>query len=421
MNTGMRISLFGGAQEVGRSAIMINDGTRVMLDYGLMLGNRIEYPVSMPNVDALVLSHAHLDHSGSVPALFNEMGIPVFGTKPTNELSMLLLNDTLKISRRSRGSLNFHKRQLASFNRSFIEMEYGESESIKGIGLTIYDAAHIPGSAITLLEREGAGANRRVVYTGDFKLSRQELHNGAYVPESDILIMESTYASVEHPDRKALERRLIDDIKATLDNGGNALVPVFAVGRAQEVLSMLHRNGLSGMTYMDGMAREATRIIMDNPGFISNSDILEAAVDRVRPAGGTSGRDEALSEPSIILTTAGMLNGGPVLYYIERLNMNSHIFLTGYQVEGTNGRLLMDHKPLHIEHREVNVGVGFSYYDLSAHAGASELHEYARRSSPSRVICVHGSRDSTLALAESLREEGFDASAPKVGDTIDIE
>ncbi len=416
----MKIKFFGGAQEVGRSAIMINDGINLMLDYGTMLGNTIRYPISIPKVNAVILSHAHIDHSGSVPALFNGADVPILGTKPTHEFSMLLLKDTLKIAQNNKIPANFNKRQMDQFDRSFVEIDYGNTKRIGDMEVTLYDAGHICGSAITSINRLNAKSDNRIVYTGDLKLSPQTLHKGSDIIKSDILIIESTYALREHTSRDKLITNFIDDIKSTLDNGGTALLPVFAVGRSQELLSILHKNGLSDRVYVDGMATKATDIVLKNKRFIYNQTILENAARQAIWINDESKRDEALEEPSIILTTAGMLNGGPVLNYIRRLNKDSHIFLTGYQVEGTNGRSLLEKGVVEIDNRIVKITTPVSYHDFSAHAGMGDLHEYVKKSNANTVICVHGDKDDILSFVDYLTNEGIKAYAPAVGDTIEI-
>ena len=416
----MQLKFLGGAQEVGRSAIMLKDERTLMLDFGIKIDHKTEYPLSIPRLDALVLSHAHLDHSGFTAALYNEMNIPTFGTLPTLSLSTLLLDDALNIAKREHTKAYFHKRQIRNLASKYINLDYHSTAHFGNFDIEFADAGHISGSAITLIERPKARSNRRVVYTGDFKLKEQILHRGAEIVGSDVLIMESTYASKGHPDRKKTVDRLISGINEVLDQGGNALLPVFAVGRAQEVLSILHENGLSGSTFVDGMARKATSIVVNHPKFIRNHSILADAIKETTWIDERADRKEALEGPSIIVTTAGMLNGGPVLDYITKLNKNSHIFLTGYQVEGTNGRNLMDHGYVVIDDTKRKISSGVSFYDLSAHADMEDLHEYARKSSPSTIMCVHGDRKSTTALAEDLKAEGFNATAPKLGESITI-
>lgn len=417
----MLLKFLGGAQEVGRSAIIVKDEGALMLDYGIKLNHKIEYPIAMPNVDALVLSHAHLDHSGFAPALYNEMIVPSFGTEPTLALSELLLKDSLNVAKKEHMAQRFHKRQIASFMHRYTSFNYHVPFSMGSYDIEFFDAGHICGSAITRIERRNARSNKRIVYTGDFKLQPQCLHKGAEVVEGDVLITESTYATREHPDRDKLIRELVGKIKETLDNKGTALLPVFAVGRSQEILTMLHNNDLTQYTFLDGMARSASAIALKYSNYLINSDKLSKALDESTIIKDRDERDEALASPSIILTTAGMLTGGPVLDYITRLRGNSHVFLTGYQVEGSNGRLLMDQGIVNVDGEPVRVGAPVSYYDLSAHAGKQELYEYVKRSGASTIVCVHGDGENASAMAENLKMDGYKAYAPKLDETIKLE
>lgn len=412
----MELKFYGGASEVGRSAILLKGQKSIMLDFGIKIGSKTEYPVSVPHVDAVVLSHAHLDHSGNVPAIYNDMLVPTFGTEPTLKLSELLLKDSMKLARMQHARQTYHKQHVRSFANHYVSMVYNKKVDFNGIGIEMYDAGHICGSAATLIEAE----RKRIVYTGDFKIAEQYLHKGAEIIKSDVLITESTYAKREHPNRKELISKFIESIKSTLDNNGTALVPVFAVGRSQEILTILHEHRLSSYIYLDGMAREATSIVLKHKDFIRNSDKLDKAVKESNTIYEHDDRVSALESPSIILTTAGMLNGGPVLSYITELNKNSMIMLTGYQVEGTNGRMLMDKGEVIIEGRKIKIGNEVQYYDFSAHAGRDDLYKYVKGSNPETVICVHGDNDNVSDFAESLKLEGFDAYAPKIGDTIKI-
>ncbi len=417
----MLLKFLGGAQEVGRSAIMLRDEGSLLLDYGIKLNHKIEYPVSMPNVDAFVLSHAHLDHSGAAPTLYNEMLIPSFGTEPTLKLSELLLNDALVVARKEHSNQRFHKRQIASFMHRYTSLGYHSGAKIGNFEIELYDAGHICGSAITLIERKAAKSNKRVVYTGDYKLSPQLMHRGAEIVESDVLITESTYSTREHPDRSILVKSFVDKIKETLDSNGNVLVPVFAVGRAQEVISILYKNGLADRTYIDGMAKTATSIVLKCREFVNNPNILEKAVEESIQVSDRHDRAEALSSPSIIVTTAGMLSGGPVLDYITKLGKNSRVMLTGYQVRGSNGHNLLENGSVTVDKKPVKIAAETLYYDMSAHAGKSDLYEYVKRSNPSIVVCVHGDNENAKAMAESLRLDGYEAHAPELGETIKID
>jgi len=417
----MLLTFLGGAREVGKSAVLLQDGKSLMLDHGVKLGIKQEYPLPASRVDGIVLSHAHLDHSGAVPEIYNNELVPTFGTAPTLKLSELLLDDSLEIARKEHLQPRFHKRQISSFMNRYINMDYHSRKELGNFGIEMHDAGHVSGSAITLIERMKAKENRRIVYTGDFKMVSQYLHKGAEVVKSDVLITESTYATREHPDRNKLIKDFVENVRETLDNGGTALVPVFAVGRSQEILSILYRHRLTPSTFVDGMARAATSIILKHPDFIRHDGVLSKAVEECMMIKDKRHRKDVLNEPSIILTTAGMLNGGPVLSYITKLNKNSKILITGYQVAGTNGRTLLDKGIVTIDERPVKITTPTVYYDLSAHAGKDDLYKYVKLSSPRVVICMHGDEQNTTDFAENLKLEGFEAYSPKIGEVIKLE
>jgi len=418
----MLFKFFGAGQEVGRSAIFMKDIKGVLFDYGIKLGSeKPEYPIGMPEMDAFVLSHAHIDHVGAAPTIYNAHYVPAYGTRPTLKLSNILLDDSLSVARKNHTQAKFSKRQIKAFNNKFQIKDYNKPFRIGDMELEFFDAGHIAGSAVTLINRKNAKNNKRVVYTGDFKLEGQSLHKGAEIIESDVLVMESTYAKRKHPDRKELIKKFIDSVKETLDSGGNALVPVFAVGRSQEILYLLHKHGLSGVTFIDGMARAATKAVLNYPEYIQNAKELEAALGEAEVISDAAHRKKALEAPSVILTTAGMLSGGPVLNYITKLNKYSKIMLTGYQVDGSNGRTLLDDKKVEIDGVVHRIETPAAYFDFSAHAGRDDLYEYVKKSNPSTVICVHGDAENSKDLAENLTMEGYKAYAPELGETIKLD
>ena len=416
----MEIKFLGGASEVGRSGILLKDRKNILMDYGLKVNDKLEYPMPAGRVDAFILSHAHLDHCGNAPALYHD-GIPAaFGTEPTLDTSQLLIDDSIKINRQNKTKGHYGKKEAQLFSRNYTSHKYHERFEYDGYTITFHDAGHIPGSSIVKLEN--TKTNRNIVYTGDFKLEHQTLHSGAEIVKADTLITESTYGAREHPDRESLAKMFISSIKEVVDNNGTALLPAFAVGRSQELLAMLHSNKLSGQTYMDGMSRKATDIALRHRDYIKNWNLLAEAVDNAVQIEDRQDRANALREGgNIIITTAGMLNGGPVLDYITKLNSRSMIFITGYQAEGTNGRKLLDEKPLDIDGRKRAIRTPFAFYDFSAHAGQEDLHEYVKRSEPEKVICVHGDEDASQSFKEWLSSEGFDAYTPKVGESINVD
>lgn len=404
---------------MGRSGILLKGNRNILLDYGVKVETKIEYPLQAGRIDAFVLSHAHLDHSGFSPALYHNNFPMAFGTEPTLRLAEMLIEDSMKVQKIKHQNPRFSKGELKSFINSYIPYDYKSRIEFGGYEISLHDAGHITGSSITRIE--DPISKHRIAYTGDFKLSPQLLHNGAEVVECDTLIIESTYAIKEHPDRENLIKLFVENIKKIIENNGTALIPVFAVGRSQEVLAILEKNKLTNYTYLDGMAKEATSIAMQYPRFIHNVDLLRNAVNRVTTLKKGKERDEALKGGNIIVTTAGMLTGGPALNYITRLNDRSMIFLTGFQAENTNGRRLLENKPLIIDNKKIFIKTPFSFYDLSAHAGQSDLYEYVQKADPKTVVCVHGDEDSAVGFKDWLEIEGYKAFAPKTGETVRID
>ena len=415
----LQIKFLGGAGEVGRSGILVHDMKTMLLDYGIKIDGHTEYPLPAGRIDACFVSHAHLDHSGYAPVVYQDGFPDAFATAPTMKLAELLIEDSIKIHKRKHEHERVHKAQLKTMLNKYMPCEYGKGYEFGEYTVSMHDAGHICGSAVTSIEKYRDG--KRLVYTGDFKIEKQLLEGGADIVKSDVLLLESTYAGKNHPDREKMAMQMVEEIKETVDNGGIALLPVFAVGRAQEMLALMNKNGLIERTFVDGMAKTATEIVESFPEFIRNEGLLRGAVEKVRKVRDSRNRLNALEGGNIILTTSGMLNGGPVLDYITRLNRHSRIFLTGYQVEDSNGSRLMQGLPLDIDGRKYRVKTPFKVYDFSAHAGKDELHKYVRESGPSTVICVHGSQENTSAFAEELKLEGFNAIAPRQGDVIDID
>lgn len=417
----LEIEFLGGASEVGRSSILLRGEKKILLDCGIKVdhGSRNAYPMPAGPVDAFILSHAHLDHSGFAPSLYLSRNPVSFGTQPTLNLSELLIEDSMKIERETHNSPKFFNRQLKAFRNNYIGMEYGKEADFTDLTISFSDAGHIPGSAVTSIQN--SRTDRRLVYTGDFRLEPQMLHGGAKIAKSDVLITESTYSTSDHPDRTDVISEFVEDVKAVVETRGTALLPCFAVGRAQELLAVLQSNGLMENTFIDGMAKAATSIILQDKGFISNAGLLQEAWDSVVMVDGPAQRKAALRGGSVVVTTAGMLNGGPIMNYITRANDRSKVFLTGYQADGTNGRKITEGRQIDVNGRKFKLRIPHAFYDFSAHAGRSEILRYVKESSPETVFCVHGDRENTNHLAEELRSEGYDAYSPMLGDRVRIE
>jgi putative mRNA 3-end processing factor len=442
----MDVRFLGGAREVGRSAVLVND--RLLLDYGLLTGNPAQFPVETPAPDAVVASHGHLDHVGTIPSLLSgDDRPPIHWTPPTYELALTLARDTLKLHGNSY-RCPFTENDVGRLTQVSTLHGYGEPFEAAGHQVTFYDAGHIPGSAHVLVDDSGVQStpgNRtqsddggtRLLYTGDFHTDDQRLVAGTTArPEADVVVCESTYSDVTHEERAAVEERFAESVETTLWEGGTVVVPAFAIGRTQEMLLICEAYDIP--CYVDGMGKGVTRMLRQSPGFVRDPEALRRATSHARfvtgrdgqsgsfaPAGhaGRSGasrgqRERIVDSGAVVVTTSGMLSGGPAMTYVPaiRSNPTNKIALTGYQVEGTPGRDLLDTGSAEIDGRVMPVAAGVEAYDFSAHADREGLLDFLDAYRDAEVLVNHGDRCG--AFAGALGADGFDASAPELGETV---
>ncbi|MCD6477851.1 MAG: MBL fold metallo-hydrolase [Candidatus Aenigmarchaeota archaeon] len=426
----MNLKFLGGAREVGRSGVLLDTGTeKILMDYGIKIVSQAEGPLQEPkiplkvnlNLDGLLLSHAHLDHSGFVPNLYHRgYRGPTYSTATTFDLSRILLKDSIKLANLRNQEKHFFSKDLKIMEENEYRVTYGQYFYIGRVGIGVYDAGHIPGSVTFHLDT----GKKTIVYSGDIKLKDTELLKGLEPirERTDVLMMESTYGEREHPDREKQERELVGDIKATLENNGVALLPSFAVGRAQEILLILEKFGLINKypVYLDGMSIDATKVILRYPELIRNPQALEKIFKTITKVHNNRQRDKIINEPSIVVTTSGMLNGGPIVHYLEKLYQNEKcsLILTGFQVPGSAGRTLLDTGKYITETDNFKVKCKIRFIDLSAHAGRNELFKYVRMIDPEKILVMHG--DECEKFAGELREMGYDAYAPSIGEVVEI-
>ena len=410
----MEVEFLGGAREVGRSAILV-DGT-LLLDYGLDPATPPQYPVGDVDPEAVVVSHGHLDHAGAVPALLTGDARPtVHWTPPTRALARRLAEDTLKLHGNTPQCpfADPHVRRLGEVSETH---GYGESFSAAGYEVTFYAAGHIPGSAHVLVD----DGETRLLYTGDFHTDDQRLVAGSRArPDADVVICESTYADVSHSDRQQLEQQFAESIQTTVWEGGTVVVPVFAIGRTQEILLVCESHGID--CYLDGMGTEITQLLRQYPDYVRDADALQRAKSNARFVDGRDGQRERIAEQNtVILTTAGMLGGGPAVTYVPAIRQRptNKIALTGYQVEGTPGRELVETGRAEFDGRVLPVSAQVEQYDFSAHADCEGLRSLLDSYRDTRVLVNHG--DDCAGFAERLRADGYDAVAPELGERRDL-
>jgi len=406
----------GGAREVGRSAVLV-DGD-LLVDFGVKTANPTLYPVSSPSPDAVVVSHGHLDHVGALPTLMDEFP-PVYGTPPTRELARTLGEDSLKL-----GTRRFQREDLMRLSQAWEDTGYGErfAPGTTDYEASFHDGGHIPGSASVLVE-EGDG-DESVLYTGDINTTPTRLLDPAVSPPpADTVVVESTYFDHEHTDRKELERRFVDSVRETLYEGGDVIVPVFAIGRTQEILMVLEEHDVP--CYVDGMGTEVMRTLRHHPEYVRDPDALKRAANHAREVK-PSRRDDVLGQGRAVVTTSGMLSGGPAMTYIKEIydHPGNKICLTGYQVEGTPGRTALDEGRAEIDGTVLPLSAQVEAHDFSAHADGPGLRSYLREAvdaGAERVLAVHGDEHNTTALAEWAREElGVETEAPEVGEEVSV-
>jgi len=413
-----RLSFLGGVREVGRSAVLVDTGSeKILLDHGVKINVKpTEYPKKVnTKLNAILLSHAHLDHCGAIPVLYHQgQKCSFYGLDINKPLSRMLLFDSWKISRYEGEEERYTKGDIRTTLRHFKPVNYKKPFRIGKTKVTFFDAGHVPGSAMILLETN----KKSILYTGDFNLADTRLTGGADVDLSsvDVLITESTYADREHPDRFKEERNMIEAIEEAIANNGVALVSCFAIARTQEILLILDEYEVKERIYVDGMAKKATRIIDSYPELQKEYNEIKRALDRlgVKFITNPSIRKKAIKSPSVIVTTSGMLTGGPIAHYIEKLydRDDCTLILTGFQVPGTEGALLLKTGRYIHEDLDLKMKIPIRKFNFSSHASRTELFKFARQLNPEKIFCVHG--DNTVRFAKELKKDyGLDAVSPK--------
>ncbi|MFB6297606.1 MAG: MBL fold metallo-hydrolase [Salinirussus sp.] len=408
----MEIRFLGGAGEVGRSAVLVND--RLLLDYGMKTATPPQFPVDRVDPDAVVVSHGHLDHTGTVPALLSgDRRPPVHWTPPTRELTLTLARDTLKLHG---GTYDcpFTETEVKRVTQVSRTHGYRETFAAAGHEVTFYDAGHIPGSAHVLVD----DGETRLLYTGDFHTDDQRLVAATTDrPDADVVVCESTYSDVAHSGRATLEERFAESVRTTLWEGGTVVVPAFAIGRTQEMLMVCEAHDIP--CYVDGMGTDVTEMLLRHPGFVRDADALQRAKSHARFVTGRDGQRRRIAEQNAaIVTTSGMLSGGPAMTYVPEIRDRpvNKIALTGYQVEGTPGRELVETGSAEIDGRVMPVAAQVEEYDFSAHADRDGLWEFLESYRDATVLVNHGDRCGEFA--GELRERGYRASAPEIGETV---
>ncbi|VVC00079.1 Ribonuclease J [uncultured archaeon] len=413
----MEISFLGAAQEVGRSCMLIETGAdKIMMDCGLKIHTESPYPVQPPaQPDYVIASHAHLDHTGFLPALYRNGTPELICTPPTLALAEIIIEDSIRIMAK-RGEYPFKVQHMKRMSNSATLLSYNKKHNVGDSEVTLFNAGHIPGAAFTQVD----DGNRRIVYTGDFKGEATKTTFAMEVPPKgpDVLITESTYSDKDHPKRKELEMEFGRQVTETLENGGTVLLPAFAIGRTQELIRIIRTVNKDVDIYVDGMGWRVSETLSHFSSYINEFKPLRRDTQSCKPILHKNDRKKVLQKPCVIIATAGMLQGGPALSYLLQLGPESKAIFTGYCVQETNGYNLLNSGYVEYDGVKIKPKAPHSYLDFSAHAGRSELFELCERLQPDRILCVHG--DRCAEFAEELKLEGYEAYAPALGERIEI-
>jgi putative mRNA 3-end processing factor len=410
----VKLEFRGGAREIGRSAVLVNDS--LLLDYGMATGNPPGWPVGSVDPEAVVVGHGHLDHVGGLPSLLSgRERPPVHWTPPTREFALTLARDTLKLHGGT-PRCPFTETEVARLTQVSETHGYREPFEAAGHEVTLFDAGHIPGSAHVLVD----DGETRLLYTGDFHTDSQRLVPASTArPDADVVVCESTYADVTHDPREEVEARFAESVKRTVMEGGTVVVPAFAIGRTQELLLVCEAHGID--CYVDGMGKRLTRMLQSHPDYVRDPDALQRAAANARFVTGRDGQRERIAEGNtVVVTTSGMLSGGPAMTYVPAIRGHpvNKVCFTGYQVEGTPGRDLLETGSAELDGRRMPVSARVEQYDFSAHADRAGLRAFLESYADATVLVNHG--DRCPWFAEELHADGFAASAPGLGDVVTV-
>lgn len=449
----IRITPLGGAREVGRSCLLLQTPeSNVLLDCGIntAASGDARYPdlramkLEIETLDAVVISHAHLDHCGFLPYLYKYgYSGPVYCTEPTRDLMMLLQLDAVEISERvdnNREELPYSSKEVQKVLKHAVPLEYEEVADITpDIRITLYNAGHILGSSIVHLHI-GEGLHN-LVYSGDLKFGDTRLLEAANYefPRVETLILESTYGGRYDimPNRRDAELELIETVKSTIERKGKVLIPVFSVGRSQEVMMVLESyfrfQELDTQVFLDGMIWEATAIHTTYPEYLKlyiRNRIFNGynpfLMEKFERVSNSKKRQEIIESkrPCVILATAGMMTGGPSVEYFKNFaeNEKNSLIFVGYQSEGSLGRRLqsgLTELPIEKNGKTKNLKIAMEIKTIdgfSGHADRRQLLGYSKKiyPKPNRVLIIHGEEKDAINLGMTLYDMfGFEATVPK--------
>ena len=422
----VKINVLGAAGEVGRSGFLVNcDGANLLLDYGVMFAKKRTDPPIYPlhvkpkDVDATIITHAHLDHSGCVPALFNGGNTSVYCTPPTLDLSMLLIEDMLKIEKNKH---SFHYGHANSMLRNSKEIRFKEPVKVGNAIFELRASGHVIGGSTVLVEAN----NKRLFYTGDINPNGSRMLPKAdfEIGDIDMLITESTYSQTDQMPREESEKGLIEFANEVMDRKGILFVPSFSVERSQEIACVLKNANFKHPIVMDGMALKVNDIMLRYPEYLKDMKTFADVINDSFLVRSHDDRKRAISEPCVIISPAGMLVGGNAVFYMQQLASDDKngIAMVSYQGEGTPGKKLLETGKISTRGKDMKVKATVKQFQFSGHGDRTALFDMIKNiKGDPKVLTVHGDENSCTKFAEEIQEKfGLDAHAPKLGEEIAV-
>ncbi len=432
----MDLTFFGCCGEVGRAAFLLRDKKdHLMVECGVKVGEDAPPLIKKEHIKKIkhiAVTHSHLDHVGYLPFFFMRGGnAKVYSTRPTRDMTQLLLSDYHRINLMKKRK-SFSNKDIDNVLKNTQIVEYEQKRKIGKLRFSFHNAGHILGSGMVLVR-----GSRRVLFTGDVNNRGTRLLDPARQGlRAHTLVMESTYGLKTDvvPSIKKASADLAKTVTQTLNKGGFVLIPSFAVGRGQEILTTLEAYMRSGAIpkapiYVDGMILKANKIYRQNAIYCrkeiqmrilnSDEDPFSSPLFK-RPR--TKMKTEVFEEPAIIVSTSGMLSGGPILRYLKEVagDHNSKILLVGYQAEGTTGRKLLNgDRSIEIDGDDVDVRLGVENISFSAHSDHQGLLQLASSvNGLKRIFLIHGEEKKRKDLAKALKK--YEVILPKNGETYKL-
>ena len=408
----MKFRFLGGAETVGRMGMtMEHDGETMLIDYGMNPSKPPEYPLQAPRIKHCFLTHSHLDHSGMIPSIVGRDRCELFTTPLTAEVGELMMHDSLKIAKTEDYPLPYTTGDIERTMKDVVPLTFGDTIELKNTDVKFHSAGHVPGAAMFEFIKD-----TNTLYTGDIHTIRTRLVDGARPVKCENLFIEGTYGGRIHPDRKTTEKEFIEKIEEVVDRGGTVLIPSFAIGRTQEIMILLRNLGYD--MWVDGMGKTVTRLYMEYPEYMLDAKDLKAARRSFVEVKTSSMRREA-KRAEVIITTGGMLDGGPVLQYIKALkdDPRNAILLVGYQADDTNGRFLLDTGMVKLHGEPTPIHCEVMKFDFSAHADHKQIVEFVRECDPTNVVIMHS--DTREMFLEDLAD--YNVILPMEGEEFELE